>query len=127
MDVLLSLELASPLLGSFVCPSVSCCIHVLGLHVAVTVERDEDPSGKLILALLVPLGSTSRVTGGVVVEVVVTMVVVGISGTSTTFLSHTSVDAQPPVGILAFFLSTAAKIVLLMPTLLLYLLPLFPI
>ena len=66
--------------------------------------------GKLILGLLVPLGSTSRITGGVVVEVaVVTMVVVGISGTSATFLSHTSVDAQLPMGILAFLLSTAAK------------------
>ena len=87
MDVLLSLNLASPLLGSLVCPSVSCCIHVLGLHVAVTVGQDGDPSGKLILGLLVPLGSTSKVTGGVAAEVVVAMVVVGISGTSTTSLS----------------------------------------
>ena len=95
MDVLLSLKLASSLLGSVVCPSVSCCIQVLGLHVAVTVGQDGDPSGKLILGLLVPLGSTSRVTGGVVVEVVVVaIVVVGISGISTTSLSQTSVDAN---------------------------------
>ena len=85
------LELASSLLGSAICPSVSCCIQVLGLHVAVTVGWDEDPSGKLILGLLVPLGSISRVTGGVVMEVIV--VVVGTSGTSTTYLSQTSVDA----------------------------------
>ena len=82
-----------PLLGSVVCPSVSCCIQVLSLCVAVTVGRDGDPSGKLILGLLVPHGSTSSITGGVVVEVVVAIVVVvGISGTST-FLSCTSVDA----------------------------------
>ena len=87
MDVLLSLELASPLLGSLVCLSVSCCIHVLGLQVAVTVGQDGDPLGKLILGLLIPLGSTSKVTGGVVIEVVVAMVVVGTSGTSTTSLS----------------------------------------
>ena len=93
MDVLLSLELASPLLGSLVCPSVSCCIHVLGLHVAVTVGWDGDPLGRLILGLLVPLGSTPKVTGGVVVEVVVAMVVEGISVTSTISLSRTSVDA----------------------------------
>ena len=82
-DVLLSLELISSLLGSFVCPSVSCYIHVLGLHVAVTVGHDEDPSGRLILGLLVPLSSTSTVIGGVVVETaVVAIVVVGTSGTS---------------------------------------------
>ena len=50
IDVLLSLELISSLLGSF----VSCYIHVLGLHVAVTVGHDGDPSGRLILGLLVP-------------------------------------------------------------------------
>ena len=61
---------------------------------AVTVGWDGDPSGKLILRLLVPLGSTSRVTGGVVVEVVAAIVVVGISSTSTTSLSQTSVDAN---------------------------------
>ena len=93
--MLLSLELASSLLGSLVCPSVSCCIQVLGLHVAVTVGWDGDPLGKLILGLLVPLGSTSRVTGGVVVEVVVVaIIVVSISGTSTLSLSQTSVDAN---------------------------------
>ena len=109
MDVLLSLELMSSLLGSVICPSVSCCIQVLGLHVAVTVGQDGNPSGKLILELLVPLGSTSRVTGGVVIEVVVVIVVVGISGISTS-LSQTSVVANwLPVGILAFLLSTAAK------------------
>ena len=86
MDVLLSLEMASSHLGSVVYPSVSCCIQVLGLHVAVTVGWDGDPSGKLILGLLVPLGSTSRVTGGVAIEVVVAIVVVGISGISTTSL-----------------------------------------
>ena len=94
MDVLLSLELASSLLGSVICPSVSCCIQVLGLHVAVTVGWDGDPLGKLILGLLVPLGSTSRVTGGVVIEVVVAIVLAGISGTSTTSLSRTSVVAN---------------------------------
>ena len=94
MDVLLSLELASSLPGSAICPSVSSCIQVLGLHVAVTVGWDGDPSSKLILGLLVPLGSTSRVTGGVAVEVVVGIVVVGISGTSTTSLLQTSVDAN---------------------------------
>ena len=91
MDVLLSLELASSHLGSMVCPSVSCCIQVLGLHVAVTVGQDVDPSGKLIPGLLVPLSSISRVIGVVVVEVVVAIVVVGISGTSTISLSQTSV------------------------------------
>ena len=94
MDVLLSLKLASSHLGSVICPSVSCCIQVLGLHVTVTVGRDGDPFGKLILGLLVPLGSTSRVTGGVVIEVVVAIVVVGISGLSATSLSQTSVDAN---------------------------------
>ena len=94
MDVLLSLELASSLLGSLVCPSVSCCIQVLGLHVAVKVGWDGDPSGKLILGLLVPLVSTSKVTGGVVVEVAVAMVAEGISGTSATFLSQILVDAN---------------------------------
>ena len=89
IDILLSLELASSLLGSLVCPSVSCCIHVLGLHVAVTAGWDGDPLGKLTQGLLVPLGSTSRVTGGVVVEVVVVaIVVVGISGITTTSLSQ---------------------------------------
>ena len=82
-DVLLSLELASSLLDSVICPSVSCCIQVLGLQVAVTVGWDGDPSGKLILGLLVPLSSTSRVTGGVVV------VVTGTCGTSITSLSQT--------------------------------------
>ena len=81
-DVLLSLELASSLLDSLICPSEICCIQVLGLHVTVTVEWDGDPSGKLILGLLVPLGSTSRATGGVVV-----VIVVGTSGTSVTSLS----------------------------------------
>ena len=95
MDVLLSLELASSLLGSVVCPSVSCCIQVLGLHVAVTVGWDGDPLGKLILGLLVPLGLTSRVTGGVVIEVVVVAIVVAsISGISTISLSQTLVDAN---------------------------------
>ena len=94
MDVLLSLELASSLLGPLVCPSVSCYIQVLGLHVAVTVGWDGDPLDKLILGLLVPLGSSSRVIGGGVVEAVVAMVVVGISGTSITFLSRTSVDVN---------------------------------
>ena len=94
MDVLLSLKLASSLLGSLVCPSVSCCIHVLGLHVAVVVGWDGDPLGKLILGLLVPLGSTSKVIGGVAAEVVVAVVVASISGTSTTSLSQTSVDAN---------------------------------
>ena len=62
---------------------MSCCIHVLGLHVAVTVGQDGDPSDKLILGLLVPLGFISIVIGGVVVEVVVVAtVVVGTSGTS---------------------------------------------
>ena len=87
MDVLLSLKLAFSLLHSLVCPSVSCCICVLGLHVAVTVGWDGDPLGKLILGLPIPLGSTSRVTGGVVVEVVIAIVVVGIFGSSTTSLS----------------------------------------
>ena len=73
---------------------MSCCIHVLGLHVAVTVGQEGEPLGKLILGLLVPLGSTSKVTGGVGVEVVVTMVVVGISGTSTFSLSQTSVNVN---------------------------------
>ena len=110
IDVLLSLELASSLLGSLVCPSVSCCIQILGLHVAVTVGWDRDPSGKLILGLLVLLGSTSKVTGGVVAEVVVAMVVASISGTSTLSLSQTSVDGNWfPAGILTFLLSTAAK------------------
>ena len=86
-DVLLSLELVSSLLGSLICPSVSYCIQVLGLHVAVIVGWDVDPSGKLILGLLVPLGSTSRFTGGVVA-------VVGTSSTSTTSLSQTSVDVN---------------------------------
>ena len=71
IDVLLSLELISYLLGSLVCPSVSCCIHVLGLHVAVTVGRNGDPLGRLILGLLVPLSSTSTVNGGGVVEAAV--------------------------------------------------------
>ena len=103
-DVLLSLGLASSLLDSVICPSVSCCIKVLVLHVAVTVGWDGDPSGKLILQLLVPLGSTSRVTGGVVV------VVVGTSSTSGTSLSWTLVAANwLPVVILAFLLSTGAK------------------
>ena len=88
IDVLLSLELTSSLLGSLVCPSVSCCIHVLGLHVAVTVGRDGDPLGRLILGLLVPLSSTSIVIGGVVVEVVVVAtVVVGTSSSSVLSLS----------------------------------------
>ena len=104
-DVLLSLELASSLLNSLIWPSVSCCIQVLGLHVAIAVGWDGDPSGKLILGLLVPLGSTSRVTGGVVVAVVI-----GTSGTLVTSLSWTSVDAiWFPAVILAFLLSTAAK------------------
>ena len=54
----------------------------------------ETLSGKLILGLLVPLGSTSKVTGEVAAEVVIAMIVVGISGTSTTSLSQTSVDAN---------------------------------
>ena len=88
----------------------SCCIHVLSLHVAVTIGWDGDPSGKLILGLLVPLGSTSIVIGGVVEVVVVAIVVVGTSGTSVISLSRTSVDVNWfPAGILAFLLSTAAK------------------
>ena len=62
---------------------MSCCIHVLGLHVAVTVGRDGDPSGGIILGLLVPLSSTSTVIGGGVVEAAaVATVVVGTSSTS---------------------------------------------
>ena len=79
-DEVLSSESPS-LVGSFVCPSVICCIHVLGQQVAVTVGQDGDPSGRLILGLLVPLGSTSRTTG------VVAAIVVGASGTSVTSLS----------------------------------------
>ena len=94
MDVLLSLKLASSLLDSVVCPSVSCYIQVLGLHVAVTIGWYRDPLGKLILGLLIPLGSTSKVTGRVVIEVVVAIVVVGISGISTTSLSQTSLVAN---------------------------------
>ena len=68
--------------------------------------QDRDPLGKLILGLLVPLGSTSRATEGVVVVVIV----VGTSGTSVTSLSQTSTDAIGlPVVTLAFLLSTAAK------------------
>ena len=68
--------------------------------------QDGDPLGKLILGLLVHLGSTSRATGGVVVVVIV----VGTSGTSVTSLSHTSADAIGlPVVTLTFLLLTAAK------------------
>ena len=51
-DELLSSESPS-LVGSLVCPSVICCIQVLGLQVAVTAGWDGDPSGRLILGLLV--------------------------------------------------------------------------
>ena len=62
--------------------------------------------GKLILGLLVPLGSTSGATGGVVVVVIV----VGTSDPSVTSLSQTSADAIGlPVVTLTFLLSTAAK------------------
>ena len=111
MEVLLSLELISSILGSFVCPSVSCCIHVLGLHVPVTVGHDGDPSGRLILGLLVPLGSTSTVIGGVVVEAaVVATVVVSTPGTSILPLSWTSMDVNWFLaGTFTFLQSTAAK------------------
>ena len=66
-----------------------CCIQVLGQHVAVAVGWDGDPLGKIILGLLVPLGSTSRATGGVVVVAIV----VGTLGTSVSSLSQTSTDA----------------------------------
>ena len=90
---------------------MSCCIHVLGLHVAVTVGHDGDPLGRLILGLLVPLSSTSTFIGGVVVEaVVVATVVVGTSGTSLFSLSWTSMDVNWfPAGTSTFLLSTAAK------------------
>ena len=73
--------------------------------------HDGDPLGRLILGLLVPLSSTSRVTGGVVVQmVVVATVVVGTSGTSISSLSLTSIDINWfPVGVLTFLLSTAAR------------------
>ena len=50
--------------------------------------HDGDPSGKLIMGLLVPLGSISSIIGGIVVEVVVvTTEVVGTSNTSISSLS----------------------------------------
>ena len=79
-DELLSSESPS-LVGSLVCPSIICCIQVLGLQVAVTAGWDGDPSGRVILGLLVPIGSTSRMTG------VVAAVEVGTLGTSVTSLS----------------------------------------
>ena len=93
-----SLELVPSLWGSVVCPSVSCCIHVLGLHVAVMVGHEGDPSGRLILGLLVPISSTSNDTGGIVVEVVVATVVFGTSGTSIFSLSWASTEVTwfPP-------------------------------
>ena len=94
----------SPLVGSLVCP-VICCIQVLGLQVAVTAGWDGDPSGRLILGLLVPIGSISRKTG------VVAAVEVGALGTLVTSLSHTSADIPVglPVEIFVFLLSMAAK------------------
>ena len=104
MDVLLSIESASPLLDSLICPSAICCIQVLGLHVAVTVGQDGDPLGKLILGLLVPLGSISRATG------VVVSIETGISHTSATSLSGTSaVSIGFSVATLAPLLLIAAK------------------
>ena len=70
-----------------VCPSVSCCIHVLGLQVAITVGHDEDLSGKLILGLLEPRSSGSTVEG-----VVIVMVIVGTFIILTLSLSCISMD-----------------------------------
>ena len=61
-DELLS-SVSPSLVSSLVCPSIICCIQVLGLQVAVTAGWDGDPSGILTLGLLVPLGTTSKMTG----------------------------------------------------------------
>ena len=86
---MISPELFSPSRGSLICPSVSCCIHVLGLHVAVTVGHDGEPSGRLTLGLLAPINVKSVDMGEVVDVVVVTRVVVGTSVNSNLPLSQT--------------------------------------
>ena len=88
---LLSSE-SSSLVGLLICPSAICCIQVLGLRVAVAIGQDRDPFGRLILGLLVSIGSTSKTTG------VVAVTEVDISGTSVASLSQTSVEV--PIGCL---------------------------
>ena len=108
-DGLLSSE-SSSLVSLLICPSAICCIQVLGLQVAVAIGQDRDPFGRLILGLLVSIGSTSKTTGVVVATEVDT------SGTSVSSLSQTSVET--PIGCLVelflFLSSTVAKIVVLM-------------
>ena len=96
---------SSSLVAALVCPSVICCIQVLGQQVAVTVGWDGDPSGRLILGLLVSIGSTSMTTG------VVAATEVDTSDTSVSSLSQTLVDIPVglPIVICLFLSSTAAK------------------
>ena len=72
---------------------------------AVTVGQDGDPLGRLILGLLVPIGSTSRTAG------VVAAVEVDVLGTSVTFLSQVSdvISVGLPVEVFQFLSSTVAK------------------
>ena len=87
----LSFELSLSLRGSVVCPSVNCCIHVLGLHVAVAVGWGIVLSGKLILGLSVPLRLASTMVGEVGAEVDVgALVVVGTLKTLLLSLTYTS-------------------------------------
>ena len=52
-DGLLSAESSPSLVGSFICPSETCCTHVHGLQIAVTVGLEGDPLGRKVLGLLV--------------------------------------------------------------------------
>ena len=89
----LSVEWVSSWVGSFICPSKTCCTHVLVLQVAVAVGQEGDPLGKKVLGLLV---SASVVSASGTTGVVVTTEV-DVTGTSFSFLSQTSDDI--PIGL----------------------------
>ena len=74
--------------GSFICPSETCCTHVLSLQVAVAVGLQGDPLGGKVLGLLISASivSASGTTG------VVVRTEVDVTGTSFLFLPQTSDD-----------------------------------
>ena len=82
-----------------------CCIQVLGLQVAVAVGQGGDPFGRITLGLLVSMGSTSGITGGVVT------MEVDVPGTSMSSLLQTSDDTPKdlPVELFLSLSSTVAK------------------
>ena len=88
-----------------ICPSVICCIQVLGLQVAVAVGQGGNPFERITLGLPVSIGSTSGTTGVVMTSEV------DAPGTSMSSLLHTSDDTSKvlPVEMFLFLLSTVAK------------------